>query len=194
MLVTASATSRIQRPPVAVLAQTEPAASIELEREAVSVGDSFEAYLWVEDVDDLSGFDAVVLYDEGYLALQGVELIGAFLESGGREMLALEPELAPGRISLGAVTIPASGQAGADGAGDLAVFRFRALAAGETVLRIAQVNLVSVSGTQWTIDGRSAAVLIVGQGQPTPTPGGPTATPATPRDAFLPWASRRQPR
>lgn len=166
-------------------AQEGPSVRVELERSQVEVGESFDAFIYIENAEDLVGFDLVLAYDETFLSYQGVEIGYAFLESGGRSAVALGPNERPNRVEVGAVTVPDSGQAGANGAGDLAVFAFRALAAGETTLDLVEIRLVDAEGDTAEPEGEDGVLQI---GEPaTPTPEQPVMRPG----AFLPWLAKR---
>jgi len=173
-------------------AQAPAAVRIELDRQFIAAGETFDAFLWVEGAVDLAGFDAVITYDEGFLSLQSAEVTTSFLASGGRTVVPLGPTLLPGRVELGAVTLPGTGRAGANGDGDVALLTFRALAAGQTVLSPGKVHLVNTAGDMLELDGQPATVSIAGAGVPSPTPA-PTATSQVPPApaVYLPWVGRR---
>lgn len=165
----------------AVRAQEGPTVRVELERAQVEVGETFDAFVYIENAQDLAGFDLALEYDETFLSYQGVEIGYAFLESGGRSAVALGPNELPNRVEVGAVTVPDTGQAGANGAGDLAVFSFRSLAAGETTLDLVEVRLVDTEGTTAEPEGEDTVLTIGNPATPTPEP--PVMQPG----AFLPW-------
>jgi len=172
-------------------AQSGPTVRIEFQGDETLAGERFEVFVYVEGASGLAGFNAAVTYDETYVSYLGAEIGEAFLGSGGRTVVPLGPDPQPGRVVLGAVTLPGAGAAGANGDGDLAVLDFRALAAGEAVFGLRQVQLVDVAGSTVEVEGVGGTVRIAAGASPTPVAATSTP-PALTRHAYLPWAGQRR--
>jgi hypothetical protein len=158
-------------------AQRSPSMRIELERPSVGVGESFDAFVGVQNVSDLGGFQFTLTYDPAVVQFEQAVLT-PFMGSTGREVLELGPLDEPGKVTFGAASMSTTGQRGPDGSGDLVVLTFTGLKVGISRLDFAQVLLVNTHNERTEITGAGAAVG-VGMLPPTSTPGPTSSVPAT---------------
>ncbi|MFN2115809.1 MAG: hypothetical protein ACK2T6_08835 [Anaerolineae bacterium] len=85
-----------------------------------------------------------------------------------------------GRSSARGLALPQGSLPGAEGAGDLAIVRFKTLALGDTELDLTEVLLETSDTTRTEVEGVDETLTIT-DAEPTPT--GPAETPATPGSA-----------
>jgi hypothetical protein len=146
-------------PPNAARIQLAPAI-----RYANLSGGAFTVDLTVENVANLAGFQADLLFDPAIVSVNSVSL-GAFLGSTGRTVAPVGPTIdnTAGKVTFGAFSF--GGQAGASGAGTLAVISFQPRAIGATALRLQATGLSDPTGNALpvtTADGQAQIVNCFG--------------------------------
>lgn len=121
----------------------------------VEVGTPFTMAITIAEATDLGGFEFDLLFDSAAITITHVAL-GDFLGSTGNTVAALGPDLMEdGRLTFGAFSY--GDHEGAGGQGDLAALELILLRDAETVLNLADVQLV-------TVGAEPAPVGTVGEG------------------------------
>jgi hypothetical protein len=178
-------------------AQAGPRVAVEPSEVTVELGQTFTVKVVVEDVSDLAGYEIHLGFDPAVVELVEVEQ-GGFLESTGRSIIGLGPQIdaEAGTVVVGAVSLGEG--PGPEGGGELVIFTWRAVDAGESDLDLLdeRVTLQDTAGGTIllsTADGR----VRVGSGAapteapspqpaatetPTGTPGATSAATATPSE------------
>jgi hypothetical protein len=86
-------------------------------------GETVKAEVNIEDVQNLAGFQFVLIFDGAKLEYERTE-IGPFIEGSGREKVCPEPAVSDGAVRVSCVTLRPE-PAGPDGSGNLATLYFR---------------------------------------------------------------------
>ena len=133
----------------------------------------------VENALDLGAYEVLITFDPSVL-VAGSVIDGGFLGSTGRSVQCAAPQIDPGSIRTGCVTLGAS-TPGPDGTGVLAHIEFTPLAAGQSIVRVSRAILLHPDATDLAVDTVGAASIQVDV-PPTPTPCAgicPTNTPTS---------------
>ena len=157
----------------------------------VDLNETFVVQVMIEEAGDLGAFQLDLTYDLSIVQVTEATL-GDFLESTGRSMVPIGPEVnnAEGRVTLGAISLGSA--AGPSGTGVLAAITCIAHGEGSTALELQEVQVLdtAVSAQRVTVEGGQ---VVVGDAE-APTPAAtpipvPTSTPEaadTPTAAPLP--------
>jgi hypothetical protein len=159
--------------PGLVPAQDDPVVSAEPENNPARLGDEFDLFIFIDGADDLAAFQFTLEYDDSYLEYVSADM-GPFLGTSGRQVIEIGPEQVPGSVTFAGIALPQGSAPGANGSGDLAIVRFKAIALGETTLDLTEVLLEQSDTSKIEVDGVDA-VLTITDVEPTPTE--PTVTP-----------------
>ena len=168
--------------------------------QAVEAGDTFEVDVTIQEVTDLAGFEAHLVYDPSVLRVTAVDY-DYFLATAGTLMVVGEaPPDTDGTFRMVAALLPLP-DVGASGEGVLARITFEALASGSCDLDLSEVKLgdsnvqpIGDTDADDDFDGPiSKGQIAVNQPCPTSIPavtptGTPTSTPtttATPTPALI---------
>jgi hypothetical protein len=142
----------------AATASSSQAASVILEPIGVAQpGAAIKVQIVATNVRDLAGFQAKVRFDSAKLRLLDAS-VATDLQASGRDLLALEPLVQPGAVTLGAATCPVRNchdprpqraqriDRGVDGRVVLGTIEFYATQPGEYALTLDRVKLVDPQG------------------------------------------------
>jgi hypothetical protein len=142
---------------------------------ALTIGDAHEAY----------GFEVLILFDPGVLQVldqdseaPGIQVApGDFFGESGGFVAANRADNETGEIRYGFTSLaPAPPK---QGDGTLLLFRFQAVAPGQSQVAIESAILASTDGESLPFTAEGGQITVVGEGEDTPTP----ATPSPPPNA-----------
>lgn len=153
----------------------EPAVSIEPASVEVGAGDTFQVSLEIRDVANLGAFQLDLTHDPAIVEVENINL-GDFPGSTGRAVNPLGPRIEAGKVVYGAFSF--GDAAGPDGSGTLATITLKALASGQTLLGLENVQVIDISGGRIRASTQGATVTVSG------TP--PARQPATTAGAVEP--------
>ena len=184
LIVTQVSTPEIGATTPGTRVRIEPADSV------VSLNETFVVQVVIEEAGDLGAFQFDLTYDSSILQVTEA-VLGDFLESTGRSMVPIGPEVnnAQGKVTFGAISF-GSGP-GPSGTGILATLTCIAQGEeGSAALGLREVQVLDTAvSAQWvTVEG--GQVVVRGTAAPTsppatPPPPSPSATPVPPPTTIL---------
>lgn len=156
--------------------------SVEPSASALAPGERTTLALTIRDAREIYGFEALIQFDPGVLQVldqdsgtPGIQVAaGDFFDEGEGFRAANRADNETGEIRYGFTLLaPAAPK---EGDGTLLLFRFQAVAPGQSQVAIASAILASTDGESLPFTAEGGQITVVGEGEDTPTPATPSPT------------------